>query len=237
MTATVWWLLAAALAAAVVGWLTIGRGARAMIGLAAVLTAVLVLCAGSVGEPRMSAVHGWLIGGLGCVLGAALVNLGLPAPRRPSPHRHAASTVEQTEPNRPVGLLFRIRLLISFAGLGLFAVASQRHSVDGIGIVFGLVLALLTIFAFGYRVIVGAEIAGGPLLATLVGCYMAALGSMVVLGVATASPLIAYGCIMMALSDIVLAGHLFVIARSWAPATVAVTAQLSRMILVIGLLR
>ena len=63
-----------------------------------------------------------------------------------------------------------------------YAVAMLRYGIDRLSVGFGLILVLIALFAFGYRIIAGAHAAGGALLTVGMTAYIVALGSAVVLG-------------------------------------------------------
>ena len=65
----------------------------------------------------------------------------------------------------------------------------RRHTaygIDRLSVVFGLLLVLIAVLSFGYRIIAGAHNFGGVPLTVGVTLYIVALGSVVVFGVATA---------------------------------------------------
>ncbi|MDQ1720976.1 MAG: YhhN family, partial [Pseudonocardiales bacterium] len=59
----------------------------------------------------------------------------------------------------------------------------------------------------------------------------------VVLGIGTTSLWVAYGIVLFAISDLVLASDRFVVRRSWAPVTVAISYHLAQTLLLLGLMR
>ena len=133
--------------------------------------------------------------------------------------------------------LFLLGLLSFLAGHVCYSMAMFRFGVDPLSVGFGLILVLLAVFAFGYKIIAGGHQAGGRLLSTGVTAYIVALGSAVMLGIGTTRLLIAGGILLFAVSDLVLAGDRFVRPRSWSALTVIVLYHLGQLLLLIGLLR
>ncbi|MBV9823020.1 MAG: lysoplasmalogenase [Actinobacteria bacterium] len=134
--------------------------------------------------------------------------------------------------------------LLFSAGLGSFllghlcyCVAMLRYGTDQLSLGFGLVLVLLALLAFGQKVLTGAQSEGGTALTVAVAAYITVLGSTVVLGIGTADLWVAYGIVLFAFSDLMLATDRFVRRLSWAPVTVAVSYHLAQALLVLGLTR
>jgi uncharacterized membrane protein YhhN len=142
----------------------------------------------------------------------------------------------KTGPERP-DRLFLLGLLSFLAGHVCYSMAILRFGVDPLSVGFGLILVLLAVFAFGYKIIAGGQQAGGGRLSTGITAYIVALGSAVMLGVGTNRLLIAGGILLFATSDLVLAGDRFVRPRSWSALTVIVLYHLGQALLLIGLLR
>ena len=128
-----------------------------------------------------------------------------------------------------------IGLLAFLLGHLSYARAMQLHGTDKLSVAFGLLLVLIALLSFGYRIIAGAQAFGGGRLIVAVTLYMVALGSAVVLGVGTEQLWIAGGVVLFAISDLVLAQDRFVQARATAPVTVAVTYHLAQALLLLGL--
>jgi uncharacterized membrane protein YhhN len=110
-----------------------------------------------------------------------------------------------------------------------------RYGTDQLSLVFGLVLVLLALLAFGHRVLTGAQAQGGTGLTVAVAAYITALGSAVVLGIGTSSLWVAYGIVLFAFSDLVLATDRFVRRLGRAPLTIAVSYHVAQALLVLGL--
>lgn len=132
-------------------------------------------------------------------------------------------------------LLFLAGLLAFLLGHLGYARAMQVHGTDQLSVAFGLILVLIALLSFGYRVIAGAHALGGGRLTVAVVLYMVALGSAVVLGVGTEQLWIASGIVLFAISDLVLAYDRFVQARPYAPVSVAITYHLAQALLLLGL--
>ncbi len=154
-----------------------------------------------------------------------IAELPLAATARPGP------PAEQSSP------LFVGGLSSFLLGHLCYCLAMLRFGTDRLSIGFGLVLVLLALFAFGHRVLAGAHAQGGNPLAVAVTAYIIALGSAVVLGVGTTSLWVAYGIVIFAVSDLVLATDRFVGRRPWAPLTVAISYHLAQLLLLLGLVR
>jgi uncharacterized membrane protein YhhN len=133
--------------------------------------------------------------------------------------------------------LFLLGLLSFLAGHVCYSMAMVKFGIDPLSVGFGLILVLLTVFAFGYKIIAGGHQAGGRLLSTGITVYIVALGSAVMLGIGTTRLLIAGGILLFAVSDLVLASDRFVRPRPGSPLTVIVLYHLGQLLLVIGLLR
>jgi hypothetical protein len=132
---------------------------------------------------------------------------------------------------------FLLGLLSFLAGHICYSMAMLRFGVDPLSVGFGLILMLLAVFAFGYRIIAGGHQAGGALLSSGITCYIVALGSAVMLGVGTTRLLIAGGILLFAASDLVLAGDRFVRPRPFSALVVVVLYHCGQALLLIGLLR
>ena len=112
----------------------------------------------------------------------------------------------------------------------------QLYGLDRLSLAFGLLLVLIALLSFGYRILAGAHALGGAMMTIGVMLYMVALGSAVVLGVGTAQLWIAGGILLFAISDLVLAYDRFVQARPLAPLTVIISYHLAQALLLLGLL-
>jgi uncharacterized membrane protein YhhN len=131
--------------------------------------------------------------------------------------------------------LFTAGLASFLLGHLCYCVAMLRYGSEQLSLGFGLVLVLLTLLAFGHRVLGGAQAQGGTALTMAVAAYITALGSTVVFGIGTSSLWVAYGIVLFAFSDLVLASDRFVARRSWAPLTVAISYHLAQSLLLLGL--
>ena len=246
MTASGWVWLAAASVGAVLDWYAVIRGQRRLERVAKPAVLVCLILAAIVAEPRQHDVHGWLVAALvlGLIGDLALVWQSEPV-LEPVPvsvgGRSDLPRVPWMRPERepdPRSDLFFLLGLGSFLlGHLCYSVAMLRFGLDRISVAFGLILILIVLFAFGYRIIAGAHALGGNQLTIGVTAYIVALGTTVVLGIGTTQLLVAYGVLLFALSDLVLAGDRFVQVRTWAPITVAVTYHLAQALLLLGLLR
>lgn len=245
MTASGWAWLAVAGVLAVLDWVAVAAKARALERAAKPAVLGCLLIAAVLADPHHPSVHGWLIAALALGLAGdlALVWQSAPAedPALLPTGKHDAPKVPRLHAGRPADprsdRLFMLGLLSFLLGHLCYAMAMLRHGTDQLSVGFGLILTLIALFAFGYRIIAGAQAAGGALLTAGVTLYIVALGSAVVLGVGTTQLWIAYGIVLFAVSDLVLATDRFVQARSWAPVTVAVSYQLAQALLLVGLVR
>jgi uncharacterized membrane protein YhhN len=250
MTASVWAWLAAAGMLAVLDWLTVARRARQWERFAKPAVLGCLLVAAALARPSHPHVHGWTIAALafGLLGDLALVLQDEPATERAGVLVTANSpggrsnTQPAAEP-RPLPAdprsqrLFLAGLLSFLIGHLCYLVAMLRFGTDRLSVGFGLILVLIALFAFGYKIIAGAYASGGALLTAGIAGYMVALGSAVVLGVGTTRLTIAYGIVLFAVSDLVLASDRFVQPRPWSPLAVIITYHLAQALLVIGLLR
>jgi uncharacterized membrane protein YhhN len=241
MTATGWAWLAAAGVLAVLDWIAVAQGARQTERIAKPLVLAALLMAAVVSHPLKPVVHGWLIGALALGL---VGDLALVAERRPVPELVPAGDQPATksprltgEPSgRRTGWLFLAGLLAFLLGHLSYARAMQLYGLDRLSLAFGLLLVLIALLSFGYRIIAGAHALGGGTLTVGVTLYMVALGSAVVLGVGTAQLWIAGGILLFAISDLVLASDRFVQARPLAPVVVIISYHLAQALLLLGLL-
>lgn len=248
MTATGWAWLAAAGIFALVDWLAVAQDARQTERIAKPLVLVAIIAAAIAAHPLKPGVHGWLIAALGLGL---VGDIALAAERRPAlvpataVGRHQAtvtggpaSKAPRLAIEAPTGrtqLLFLAGLLAFLLGHLGYARAMQVHGTDQLSVAFGLVLVLIALLSFGYRVIAGAHALGGGRLTVAVVLYVVALGSAVVLGVGTEQLWIAGGIVLFAISDLMLAYDRFVQARPYAPVTVAISYHLAQALLLLGL--
>jgi len=264
MTASGWEWLAVACVLAVLDWITVGLHARWLERWLKPTTLGCLVVAAALGHPQHAGVHGWLVAAL--LLGL-LGDLALVLPDEPvrqparlvpaGATRASADSGRTTDsgpdtdsgrPDRPAAgahrpepasadRFFLLGLLSFLLGHICYAIAILRFGVDPLSVGFGLILVLLAVFAFGYRIIAGGHQAGGALLSTGITCYMVALGSAVMLGVGTTRLLIAGGILLFAASDLVLAGDRFVRPRGYSALTVIVLYHCAQGLLLIGLLR
>ena len=149
-------------------------------------------------------------------------------------HRARPSTADGDPDGQP-SALFTAGLASFLLGHLCYCAAMLAHGTDQLSLGFGLVLVLIALFAFGHRILAGAHAQGGTGLTIAVAAYIAALGSTVVLGVGTSSLGVAAGIVLFAFSDLVLATDRFVVRRSWADLTVAVSYHLAQALLLLGL--
>jgi uncharacterized membrane protein YhhN len=233
MTATGWAWLAAAGVLAVLDWIAVAQGARQTERIAKPLVLAALLMAAVVSHPLKPVVHGWLIGALALGL---VGDLALVAERRPVPELVPAGDQPATKSGRRTGWLFLAGLLAFLLGHLSYARAMQLYGLDRLSLAFGLLLVLIALLSFGYRIIAGAHALGGGTLTVGVTLYMVALGSAVVLGVGTAQLWIAGGILLFAISDLVLASDRFVQARPLAPVVVIISYHLAQALLLLGLL-
>ena len=237
MTATGWAWLAAAGILAVLDWVAVAQGARQVERIAKPLVLLAVIAAAIAAHPLKPGVHGWLIAALGLGL---VGDIALVAERRPS-RIPAGVTVTRSprlsadQPAGRSGALFLVGLLAFLLGHLGYARAMQLYGTDQLSVAFGLLLVLIALLSFGYRILAGAHALGGGRLTVGVVLYVVALGSAVVLGVGTEQLWIAAGIVLFAISDLVLAHDRFVQARAHAPVTVAITYHLAQALLLLGL--
>lgn len=246
MTASGWaWLVAASVLAAL-DWYAVIRQRQPLERVAKPAVLICLTLAAITAQPHHQQVQGWLVAALalGLIGDTALAWQSEPAPepvlavaagrfdRPPIPRMRPGR-----EPDARSDRLFLLGLASFLLGHLCYSVAMLRFGLDRISVAFGLVLALIVLLAFGYRIIAGAHALGGSQLTIGVTAYIVALGSAVVLGIGTTQLLIAFGVLLFALSDLVLASDRFVQAKPWAPITVAVTYHLAQALLLLGLLR
>jgi uncharacterized membrane protein YhhN len=265
MTGSGWEWLAVGCLLAVLDWVTVGLHARRLERWLKPAVLGCLVMAALLGHPQHAGVQGWLVaalvfgllGDLALVLPdepvrqpVRLVSAG--ATRGSDPGRTTdgdqAMDGDDGPADRPAAgahrpppasseRFFLLGLLSFLLGHICYAMAILRFGVDPLSVGFGLILVLLAVFAFGYRIIAGGHQAGGALLSTGITCYMVALGSAVLLGVGTTRLLIAGGILLFAASDLVLAGDRFVRPRPFAPLIVIVLYHCAQGLLLIGLLR
>jgi len=243
MTTSGWCWLAAAGVCAVIDWIAVGAGRRRLERIAKPLTMLGLLAVAL--SAHSAPARSWLV--LALLLGL-LGDIALVAEQRPALAPAGVQVVTRASARGTAsgrtraGLSadprpFLIGLSAFLAGHLAYVVALTRFGIDQLSAVFGLLLVLIALLSFGYRVLAGAhEIGGGTLTAGLV-LYVVALGSVVVLGVGTGQLWIATGSVLFAASDLMLGYDRFVLARSWSALAVIVTYHLAQGLLVIGLLR
>lgn len=257
MTTAGWAFVAVAAVLAVLDWVAVGTRRRALERCAKPAALLGLVIAAALAHPTHPGVHGWLVLALsfGVIGDLALAfetdhRAGLPVQELsrssvagPAGVARAAAeaSVAAVEPvpgaGAPAGRLpFALGLSSFLLGHVCYAAAMLRHGTDSISIGFGLILVLLGLFAFGYRILLGAHALGGATVTFAVTAYIAALGSAVVLGVGTTSLWVAYGIVLFGASDLVLATDRFVGRRSWAPLAVSISYHLAQFLLLIGLL-
>ncbi len=246
MTASGWTWLAAAGVLAVLDWFAVGKAARRLerIVKPLVLLALFVAVLTTAG----SDVRTWLLAGLafGLVGDLALAFEREPtmAATSPGPVRTllpaGAAPRTETVPTETTaaeqeGAGFTIGLAAFLLGHVCYFGALWSYGIDRLSIVFGLLLVLMALLSFGYRIIAGAHVQSGPAMTVGVTLYMVALGSVVVLGVGTAQLWIAAGVVLFAISDLMLGYDRFVQPRTWAPVAVIVTYHAAQVLIVLGL--
>lgn len=246
MTATGWAWLAAAGILAVLDWIAVAQGARQAERIVKPLVLAALVLAAAAAEPLRPGVHGWLIAAL-CL--GLVGDLALVAERRPAsapvaepvtvpvsvpgPARAPRLSVGGTA--RGSDKLFLAGLLAFLLGHLSYARAMQVYGTDQLSVAFGLLLVLIALLSFGYRIFAGAHALGGSRLTVAVTLYVVALGSAVVLGVGTEQLWIAAGIVLFAISDLVLASDRFVQARPLAPLVVIICYHLAQALLLLGL--
>jgi hypothetical protein len=207
-------------------------------------------------DPRY--VRDLLVAGLACALAARLLSLFSLAPvsgpatlapmvyataGAPRDSTAAASGPTQQHLRARHALAGRLsvgrgaQLTLTGCATLFYAVAMQQHRTDDVSVVLGLVVVLLAIFAFGYRMIARAEVLGGRVLAIAVAGHLAALGCMVVLGVGTGSSPIGYGSLTLATAQLVLITHHVVRPGRWSPAFATAASCAGLALIEIGLMR
>jgi uncharacterized membrane protein YhhN len=151
---------------------------------------------------------------------------------RPSPPATSGAPGQQ-----PPSVLFATGLASFLLGHLCYCAAMLSYGNEQLSLGYGLVLVLMALLAFGHRILAGAQAQGGNSLMIAVAAYIATLGSTVVLGIGTTSLGVAAGIVLFAFSDLMLASDRFVVRRSWAPLTVAVSYHLAQTLLLLGLVR
>jgi uncharacterized membrane protein YhhN len=145
------------------------------------------------------------------------------------------------EPVRPAGdeldPAFLIGLAAFLLGHVAYLVAFARHGLHGWQAVAGVLVVAGTVVLAMSRVLRGANVHGGRLLAGLVAAYACVLGAMVVLAFATAAIATAIGGAVFLASDTTLAWNRFVQPLARGPLIVIVTYHVAQLMIVIGLLR
>lgn len=239
MTATGWAWLAAAGILAVLDWIAVAQGARQVERIAKPLVLAALVLAAVAAQPLRPGVHGWLIAAL-CL--GLVGDLALVAERRPARVPVTVSVPGSARaPRLATGgvagsdWLFVAGLLAFLLGHLSYARAMQVYGTDQLSVAFGLLLVLIALLSFGYRIIAGAHSLGGSRLTVAVTLYVVALGSAVVLGVGTEQLWIAAGIVLFAVSDLVLASDRFVQARPLAPLVVIICYHLAQALLLLGL--
>jgi uncharacterized membrane protein YhhN len=144
MTAMVWWLVGIATVLAVIDWTAVVKQSRPIEMFAKPATMLALVAAAIAARPEHDGVHLWLILGLtfGLCGDVALVT-----------ERRLDSGDLPVEGGRS----FVVGLASFLIGHVCYAVAMMRHGTDELGIIFGLVLALIVILAFGFQVILGTH--------------------------------------------------------------------------------
>lgn len=236
MTASGWTWLAAAGVLAVIDWVAVGERARRLERIAKPL--VLLALIAAVLTTRTSDVRSWLLAALAFGL---IGDIALAFERRPELVTVGADAAPvprlAAEPQSPAagGPMFLVGLAAFLVGHLCYIGAMTAHGIDRLSVIFGLVLVLIALLSFGYRIIAGAHSAGGIPLIVGVTLYLVALGSTVVFGVGTTQLWVAAGVVLFAISDLTLGYDRFVLARPWAPVAVMVTYHLAQASIVLGL--
>jgi uncharacterized membrane protein YhhN len=239
MTATGWAWLAAAGILAVLDWIAVARDARQAERIVKPLVLLALLLAALAAHPAKQSVHGWLIAALSLGL---VGDVALVAERRPGRVPVTAVTISSGAGGKAPRLstagpqpFFLAGLLAFLIGHLCYARAMQLYGTDKLSVAFGLVLVLIALLSFGYRILAGAHSLGGSRLTGAVVLYVVALGTAVVLGVGTEQLCIAGGIVLFAISDLVLAYDRFVQARQFAPVAVVISYHLAQALLLLGL--
>ena len=141
----------------------------------------------------------------GGLVGTARPAIQAPA-RAGGAHRAPQPAADSAAPSA----LFTAGLASFLLGHLCYCAAMLRYGTEQLSMGFGLVLVLLALLAFGHRVLAGAQAQGGTALTVAVAAYITTLGSAVVFGVGTSSLWVAYGIVLFAFSDLVLASDRFV---------------------------
>lgn len=245
MTASGWTWLAAAGVLAVLDWIAVGKAARRLERIAkplvmlALIAVVVTATASDVRSWLLAALAFGLVGDLALAFEPRPVEMiSAPRPVRTLLPAGAAPRTETipaeagTDRESPT---FMIGLAAFLIGHVCYLGALWSYRIDRLSVVFGLLLVLMALLSFGYRIIAGAHVQGGPAMTIGVTLYMAALGSVVVLGVGTAQLWVAVGVVLFAISDLMLGYDRFVQRRTWAPVAVIVTYHVAQALIVLGL--
>lgn len=208
---------------AVVDWVAVARNMRRLEYAFKPAVMVALIAVGVLAEPTKGSVRGLAVIALVCGL---IGDVALMLEHTPT----------QTPHTRPVGgRRFLVGLGAFLLGHVFYALAMWLHGFDLLGGGMGLVLALLILLAFGFPILRGARRNGGMKIAVAVSFYMAALGSMLVFGVAAAAAFITYGAILFVLSDLILGGDRFVRPHPLARILIVVMYHLAQGMLIVGL--
>jgi uncharacterized membrane protein YhhN len=229
--------VAVAVAAAVLDWVAVANESPVLERCAKPVVLVALLAAAVTARPAHAGVHGWLVLALCCGLIGDIALSFAPAGAVPAGAVPAGAVPAEPAGGQPPSGLFVVGLASFLLGHLCYSVALLSYGVGRLSLGFGLVLILLVLCIFGRRILAGAYQQDGNKLMIPVAVYIAALGSAVVLGVGTSSLWLGGGIVAFAFSDLVLATDRFVIRRSWAPLTVAMSYHLAQLLLLVGLVR
>lgn len=219
-------------------WIAVGARVRWLERIVKPLV-LLALLAAAVTTPATD-VRAWLIAALifGVVGDAALAFEPQPelVPAEAGASKAARLPRSGNDGATAGGAPFMVGLAAFLVGHLCYLGALSAYGIDRLSVIFGLLLVLIALLSFGYRIIAGAHGLGGIPLTVGVTLYMVALGSVVVFGVGTARLWIAAGVVLFAISDLMLGYDRFVQARTWSPIAVIVTYHLAQGLVLLGLI-
>lgn len=211
MTGSAFLLLALALVAAVVDWIAVDRGAKALEYLCKPLTLALLLATALALDPADPAVRGWFALALVlCLLGDVLLML-------------------------PQDLF--VPGLVSFLfGHLAYIVGMHLDGVDAARAAVGVILVVVAIATLGRHIVRAVGRSDEPELRVPVLAYMAVISVMVVSAIGTGSPLAIVGAALFYASDSLIAWNRFVHSSKRGQLAVIVTYHLAQVGLVLSLI-
>jgi uncharacterized membrane protein YhhN len=225
MTTGCWVLVGIAAVFAVLDWLAVASESRRVEVVAKPTTLGLLVAAAILARPERMGVHLWLVVAL---IFGLIGDLALVA-RSPAEH----GILHREAPD----WFFVIGLVSFLLGHLSYCAAILRYGVELTSVLFGLALVVLMLFICTSRIVGGAYRQGGPMLASAITLYIVTLSTAVTLAVGTSSLLIAYGSLLFAASDLILAYDRFAKAQPWSRVAVVVSYHVAQFFLLIGLLR